>query len=102
MDDVAIGSLLRSIRVRLGLRQVDVSTRAGVSQQQLSVLERGGLEHLSIDAARRLARGVGARLVVSVQWRGADLDRLRDEDHALVVAEVVGILERRAGSLRRR
>jgi transcriptional regulator with XRE-family HTH domain len=93
MDDVTIGSVLRSIRVRLGLRQVDVADAAVVSQQQLSVLERGGLEHLSIAAARRLATALGATLVVTVRWRGAELDRLRDEDHALVVGEIVRILE---------
>jgi transcriptional regulator with XRE-family HTH domain len=45
MDDVAIGRLLRSIRVRLRLRQVDVATRAGISQQLVSVVELGALEH---------------------------------------------------------
>jgi transcriptional regulator with XRE-family HTH domain len=93
MDDVVIGSLLRSIRVRLGLRQVDVAGQAEVSQQQLSVLERGGLEHVSIGAARRLATAVGASLVVTIRWRGAELDRLKDEDHALVVGQILAILE---------
>jgi transcriptional regulator with XRE-family HTH domain len=93
MDDVAIGRLLRSIRVRLRLRQVDVATRAGISQQLVSVVELGALEHVSIPALRRLGRAVGAEIVIGVRWRGAEIDRLRDEDHAQVAGAVVRLLE---------
>jgi transcriptional regulator with XRE-family HTH domain len=93
VDDVAIGRLLRSIRVRLRLRQVDVADRAGLSQQLVSMLELGALEHVSVPALRRVARAVGAEIVIGVRWRGADVDRLRDEDHARMVASVVQVLE---------
>jgi transcriptional regulator with XRE-family HTH domain len=73
MDDVAMGRLLRSTRVRLRLRQVDVATRAGISQQLVSVVELGALEHVSIPALRRLGRAVGAEIVIGVRWRGACL-----------------------------
>jgi transcriptional regulator with XRE-family HTH domain len=93
MDDVAIGRLLRSIRVQLRLRQADVAGRARMSQQLVSVVELGALEHVSIPALRRLARAIGAEVVITVRWRGAEVDRLRDEDHAQVVGRVVPLLE---------
>jgi transcriptional regulator with XRE-family HTH domain len=93
MDDVAIGRLLRSIRVRLRLRQVDVASRAALSQQLVSLVEVGALEHVSIPALRRLGRALGAEIVIGVRWRGAEVDRLREADHALVVGVVVRLLE---------
>ena len=93
VDDIAIGRLLRSIRIRLRLRQVDVGKMAGLSQQLVSLLELGSLEHVSVPALRRVARAVGAEVVISIRWRGADVDRLRDEDHAQIVATVAGRLE---------
>jgi transcriptional regulator with XRE-family HTH domain len=93
VDDIAIGRLLRSVRVRLGLRQVDVGERAGVSQQLVSLLELGALQHVSVPALRRVARDVGAEVVIGVRWRGANVDRLRDEDHAHIVASLVRRLE---------
>jgi transcriptional regulator with XRE-family HTH domain len=93
MDDIAIGRLLRSIRVRLGRRQVDVAEAAGMSQQLVSLLEAGRLDRLSVRALRRIAAALDAEIVISVRWRGAEVDRLRDEDHARVVAAVVRLLE---------
>jgi transcriptional regulator with XRE-family HTH domain len=93
MDDVAIGRLVGVIRRRLGLRQADVAARAEVSQQLVSLLEAGGLGRLSLGAARGILRAMGAELVVTVRWRGAEVDRVRDEMHAAVVAAVAALLE---------
>lgn len=93
MDDVGIGRTLRSIRHRLRLRQADVAARAEVSQQLVSLLERGGLERLSIRSARRAVRALGAEVVLTIRWRGAEIDRVRDDGHARVVAEVAALLE---------
>jgi len=93
MDDVAIGRLVGVIRRRLGLRQADVAERAEVSQQLVSLLEAGGLGRLSLGAARGIFRAMGAELVVTVRWRGAEVDRVRDEIHARVVAVVAALLE---------
>ena len=57
------------------------------------MLELGALEHVSVPALRRVARAVGAEVVIGVRWRGAEVDRLRDEDHARIVASVIGRLE---------
>jgi transcriptional regulator with XRE-family HTH domain len=93
MDDVAIGRLVGVIRRRLGLRQADVAQRAKVSQQVVSLLETGGLGRLSLGTARGIASAIGAELVVTVRWRGADVDRLRDEGHATVLAAIALILQ---------
>ncbi len=93
MDDVAIGRLLRAIRIRLGRRQIDVAAAADMSQQLVSLVEAGRLDRLSIRALRRVAAALEAEVVISVRWRGAEADRLRDEDHAKVVGEVVRLLE---------
>ena len=93
MDDVAIGRLVGVIRRRLGLRQADVAERAEVSQQLVSLLETGGLGTISLGAARAIVRAMGAELVVQVRWRGTEVDRVRDEGHAGVVAAVAALLE---------
>ncbi len=92
MDDVAIGRLAGLIRRRLGLRQEDVATQAKVSQQLVSLFESGGLGRISMGAARGIASAIGAELVVTVRWRGTEMDRLRDEGHATVVAVVASLL----------
>lgn len=92
MDDIAIGRLAGILRRRLGLRQADVAVRAKVSQQLVSLFETGGLGRISMGAARGIASAIGAELVVTVRWRGAEMDRLRDEGHAAVVAAVAALL----------
>ncbi len=93
MDDARVGRALRSIRRHQRLRQRDVAERAGLSQQVVSDLESFGLDRVSIVVARRVAVALGAELAVSVRWRGAQVDRVRDEGHAEVVAEVAELLE---------
>ena len=93
IDDVAIGRLVGVIRRRQRLRQADVAARAEVSQQLVSLLETGGLGAISLGAARGIVRAMGAELVVQVRWRGAEVDRVRDEGHAGVVAAVAALLE---------
>ena len=87
MDDIAIGRLAGFLRRRLGLRQEDVARRAKVSQQLVSVFETGGVGRISMGAARGIASAIGAELVITVRWRGAEMDRVRDEGHAAVVAD---------------
>lgn len=93
MDDIAIGRLAGFLRRRLGLRQEDVAKRAKVSQQLVSLFENGGLGRISMGAARGIASAIGAELVITVRWRGAEMDRVRDEGHAAVVAAVALLLQ---------
>lgn len=93
MDDQRVGAVLRAVRRRRGWRQSDVAAKAGVSQAWISLVERGHLGPASIDRLRRMARAIDVALVLEARWRGADLARLLDEDHARLV-------ERMARSLR--
>lgn len=92
MDDRQLGRLLRAVRIRLDLRQVDVAQRAGVSQTVVSDLELGGLEHVGLRTARAVARVLDVRVAVSAQWRGGEGDRLLDRAHASLVEYVISTL----------
>ena len=93
MDDAAIGRSLFLLRTRQRLRQIDLADRAGVSQGEISLIERGQIEATSLRTLRRIFRAVGASLISEVRWRGGDLDRLRDARHAALVAAFVRTAE---------
>ena len=92
MDLIRLGRAHRGIRLHLRLRQADVAERAAVSQQLVSKLELGRAGEMTLDEVDRLTRALDARVVVSVPWRGGDLDRLLDEDHSAVVSFVAALL----------
>ena len=92
MDDVQVGSVIRSVRIRRGLRQSDVAATAGVSQAIVSAIERGDFETTSLCLVRRVATAVGVSLPLAPRWRGPDLPKLLDERHAAIVREVVSRL----------
>jgi transcriptional regulator with XRE-family HTH domain len=89
MDDLRAGRILRMLRRRRGWRQIDVAIRASVSQQTISLIERGHLDRLSIQTVRRVFAVVEASFIIDIRWRGADLDRLLDDDHASLVGQAV-------------
>jgi transcriptional regulator with XRE-family HTH domain len=93
MDDVALGRRFRALRHRLGWRQADAGSAAGVSQDLVSLVERGRIEDVSVRALRRLASGLGAELRIVLDYRGAELDRLLDEGHAALLGSVTRRLE---------
>jgi transcriptional regulator with XRE-family HTH domain len=95
MDDRRIGSALRALRRRRGLRQVDVAAAMGLSQSTVSRIETGRLDALTVGSLRRIFKTVDAGLDLEPRWRGAALDRLLDERHA----ELVGGTVRRLRSL---
>jgi HTH-type transcriptional regulator / antitoxin HipB len=92
MDDMQVGRVMRAVRMSLGLRQLDVAARAGVSQQLVSVAERGRLDQLSLRALRRIAHALEVRLQLGPTWRGGQLARLLDAAHAHVVETVAALL----------
>ena len=92
VDDVRVGRLFRTLRRRLGWRQSDVAGRAGVSQQEVSVIERGHLDAVPLRIVRAVARALDASLELDPRWRGGAIDRLLDERHALLVGGAVGTL----------
>lgn len=82
MNDVAIGRAVRLLRHRIGARQADIGKRAHVSQDEVSLVERGQLERVSLLRLRNIVAALDAELLMYVRWRGGDLDRLLDERHA--------------------
>ena len=89
MDDIRIGRILRALRIRRGLTQAELGARAGLSQAAVSLIERGHAPHLSGAAMRRVFAALDARWEPTVSWRGGELDRLLDEQHARIAAEVI-------------
>lgn len=94
MDHVRLGSVLRRLRIRAGLRQLDVARRAHVSQPLISSIERGHIGGVAVTTLERIFAVVGASLESDVRWRGPALDRLLDERHAALVDVSVGSLVR--------
>jgi Holliday junction resolvase-like predicted endonuclease len=68
--------------------------RSGVSQQLVSVMERGQLERVAIGSLRRVCASVEIQLPFAPRWRGGDGARLLDADHALLVNAAVARLQR--------
>lgn len=62
----------------------------------VSRVERGEMDAVPVGSARRIFAAVGGNLVLTPVWRGAALDRLLDERHALLSGMVLDHL-RRAG-----
>jgi HTH-type transcriptional regulator/antitoxin HipB len=82
MDDQRLGTALRQVRIRRGLRQSDLARVAGVSQSTISRIERGHFGALSIDTARRVAAALDVRIDMVPRWRAGDLDRLLNARHS--------------------
>jgi transcriptional regulator with XRE-family HTH domain len=89
VDDIRVGRILRALRRRAGLTQRELGKRSGLSQQAVSLIERGHGSQLSGATSRRLFAALDARWEPTVSWRGGDLDRVLDEAHSRLVDEVV-------------
>jgi transcriptional regulator with XRE-family HTH domain len=90
--DIRIGARFRGLRHRRGWRQADLAARAGVSQDVVSLIERGRLDLVSLEKIRRVALELDAEFVIQLRWRGGDLDRLLDEGHASLVGRTAALL----------
>jgi transcriptional regulator with XRE-family HTH domain len=82
MDDLAVGRVLRLVRVRRGWRQEDLARAARVSRATVSRLEHGELEATAFGSIRRVFEALDVRVAVSPRGIGAELPRLADEHHA--------------------
>ena len=94
MDDAAFGRAIQALRLRRGWRQRDLAAACWVSQQLISSLERGHAASLSLATLRRVANAAGMRFTLRAEWRGGELDRLLDADHAALQATARRWLER--------
>ncbi len=77
-----VGSTLRAVRTRRGLRQEDVAAAAGVSRATVSRLERGHFAWFTFGTTVRVASALDVRLDVVPRWRGGELDRLLNARHS--------------------
>jgi transcriptional regulator with XRE-family HTH domain len=94
MDDVRLGSTIRTARVRRGWRQQDLADASRVSRATISRLERGHLGSLSLDQIRAVCDALEIRLDLVPRWRGGDLDRMLGARHSRLHESVVRALAR--------
>jgi transcriptional regulator with XRE-family HTH domain len=92
VDGQHLGSLIRAVRRRRGLRQVDVAAIARVSDSTVSLVERGHWQTLSFETLERIAVSLDVRVDVSGRWRGGDGDRLLSRAHSHLAEQVAGRL----------
>lgn len=93
MDDRTAGLVIRALRRRRGWRQQDLAERAETCRSQVSRAERGWFDQLTLRSVRRIFAALDARLLIAPRWHGAELERLLDEDHSVVVASVARRIE---------
>ena len=91
---------MRAVRQHAGFRQQDVADRAGVSQRWVSELELGRLDRVSLRVVEEVCRALDIAVRLDVRWRGGELDRLLDRDHAAIVERVVDVLRRHGWQVR--
>jgi len=92
VDDIGIGRLFRSLRLRLGWRQRDVAERAGVARSVYSDAERGHLEQLTIGKLRRIGAVLEVRLPIEPSWRGGQIERVISGRHAAMAERLTAML----------
>jgi transcriptional regulator with XRE-family HTH domain len=92
MANVAAGLLLRNVRLRHGLTQMDLSRRASTTARQVGRIERDEISP-SVRTLQRLMRAMGEELVLSTGGAvaGADpvLEQARADLRDLTVAQRV-------------
>jgi transcriptional regulator with XRE-family HTH domain len=88
MDDLRFGATVRRVRIRQGLRQIDLASACGVSATTISRIERGHLQDLSLATIRRVASVLEIRVDLTPRWRGGDLDRLLNSRHSALHEQV--------------
>ncbi len=67
--------------------------RARVSQSTVCRVEHGRLDRLQVGTVRAVLRALEIDLSLDPRWRGGELDRLVDEDHAALVGRIAHVLE---------
>jgi len=103
VDDLAVGRMIRAVRVRRGWRQSDLAEAASVSQTTVSRIERGRLGAVPIRTLRAVAGALDVRATVELHGSGADLDRLLGAGHSAMHEELARMFAgRRTGCAARR
>lgn len=84
MTDAQIGGAVRALRHRRDWTQAELGRRAKCSASSVSRIERGRVRSSSLGTLRRILEALDAWMFMKVTWRGGELDRLLDADHALL------------------
>ncbi len=93
MDHGRIGRSIRVVRIRRRIRQVDLATLVGLSQQTISRIERGRIGGVTVDTLERVFDELGIRNNLQTWWDGAELDRLLAGRHSGMHDEVARMFE---------
>lgn len=83
MTDDRVGRGVRALRHRLHWT-AELGLRAGCSASVISRVEHGDLTACRLETLERIVAVLGARLALFIDWRGGELQRLLDADHALL------------------
>jgi transcriptional regulator with XRE-family HTH domain len=89
-----LAQVVRTLRHRASWTQAELGRHASVSRGPVQRLEAGRGADLTGRCVEQILDALGARMELLVRWRGAEIDRLLDEGHARLVAEIVRRLER--------
>ncbi len=99
MDDIKVGAVVRAVRIKSSLTQAEVARLGSVRPPDVSHLERGSVDDLTVSVVRRIVRVLGMRLELLPRWKGMELDRLVNGAHAALQAAVLMWLARQPGWL---
>jgi transcriptional regulator with XRE-family HTH domain len=97
MDDLRFGLLVRAVRLKRGLRQIDVARGVGLSPGTISLVERGHWQKLSIETVRQVAAVLDIRVDLVGRWRGGDADRLLSRGHSLLADRFAAVTLKHPG-----
>jgi transcriptional regulator with XRE-family HTH domain len=92
VDLVRFGLIIRALRRRRGWRQLDLALAAGVSQTLVSMIERGHADQVLLAHVMTVVAALEARVVIDIRWRGGELDRLLDRNHAELASSIGRLL----------
>jgi DNA-binding Xre family transcriptional regulator len=94
MDNVRFGVTVRTVRIKRGWRQDDLSAMTHVSRSQIARIEHGHLDSIQLGTLRDVCAALEIRVDLVPRWRGGDLDRMLSSRHALLAESVVRALHR--------
>jgi predicted XRE-type DNA-binding protein len=82
-----LGHRLAQLREELGLTQVQVAERMGISQPRISQLEKGDIGQMEVDTIRRYITALGGRLKIIADFDDHDVTvSTSQRDHAEICA----------------
>lgn len=72
-NSYVLGHRLAQLREELGLTQIQVAQRMGISQPRVSQLEKGDTDQMEVDTIRRYVRALGGKLKIIADFEDHDV-----------------------------